>query len=124
MRIAIGELMHETNTFRPGITEIDAFQALEWEHGEEIRQRHTGVRDSLGGMLAGGVRLDVEIFPTFAATAEPSATIGRAAFETLQRELLSGLEAAGPIDAVCLSLHGAGSAEGCDDIEAAVLVEV
>ena len=24
MRIAIGEVMHETNTFRPGITEIEA----------------------------------------------------------------------------------------------------
>lgn len=124
MRIAIGEVMHETNTFRPGITGIDAFQALQWEHGEEIRQHHTGVRDSLGGMLAAGERLGVEIVPTFAATAEPSATIGREAFETLQRELLTGLASAGPVDAVCLSLHGAGSAEGCDDIEGALLADV
>ncbi|MFN8664344.1 MAG: M81 family metallopeptidase [Thermomicrobiales bacterium] len=124
MRIAIGEVMHETNTFRPGITEITSFKALQWEHGEEIRQEHTGVRDSLGGMLAGGARLGVEIVPTFAATAEPSATIGREAFETLQRELLSGLAQAMPVDAVCLSLHGAGSAEGCDDIEGAILAEV
>jgi microcystin degradation protein MlrC len=124
MRIAIGEVMHETNTFRPGITEIDAFKALQWEHGEEIRQRHTGVRDSLGGMLAAGARLGVEIVPTFAATAEPSATIGRAAFEELQHELLSGLIQVGPVDAVSLSLHGAGSAEGCDDIEGAMLAEV
>ncbi len=124
MRIAIGEVMHETNTFRPGITEIDAFKTSQWEHGEEIRQRHTGVRDSLGGMLAGGARLGVEIVPTFAATAEPSATIGRAAFAELQRELLTGLAAAGPLDAVCLSLHGAGSAEDRDDIEGALLAEV
>jgi microcystin degradation protein MlrC len=116
--------MHETNTFRPGITEITAYQALQWEHGEDIRQQHTGVRDSLGGMLAGGARHDVEIVPTFAATAEPSATIGRAAFEALQHELLTGLADAGPVDAVCLSLHGAGSAEGCDDIEGALLAEV
>ena len=124
MKIAIGEVMHETNTFRPGITDIDAFQALEWEHGDEIRQRHPGVRDSLGGMLAGGARLGVEIVPTFAATAEPSATIGRAAFDTLRHELLAGLAAAGPVHAVCLSLHGAGTAEGCDDIEGALLAEV
>lgn len=124
MKIAIGEVMHETNTFRPGITEIAAFQARQWEHGEMIRQRHTGVRDSLGGMLAGGARLGVELVPTFAATAEPSATIGRDAFATLQRELLTGLAGAGPVDAVCLSLHGAGSAEGCDDIEGALLAAV
>lgn len=124
MRIAIGEVMHETNTFRPGITEIDAFRSLQWEHGEEIRQRHTEVRDSLGGMLAGGTRQGVEIVPTFAATAEPSATIGRTAFAELQRELLTGLAQALPVDAVCLSLHGAGSAEGCDDIEGALLADV
>lgn len=116
--------MHETNTFRPGITEIDAFQALQWEHGDEIRQEHTGVRDSLGGMLAGGARFGIEIVPTFAATAEPSATIGRAAFAQLRQELVTGLAEAGPVDAVCLSLHGAGSAEDCDDIEGAVLAEV
>jgi microcystin degradation protein MlrC len=124
MRIAIGEVAHETNTFRPGTTGIDAFKALQWEHGEEIRRRHTGVRDSLGGMLAGGERLGVEIVPTFAATAEPSATIGREAFETLRQELLNGLAAAGLVDAVCVSLHGAGSAEGCDDIEGALLADV
>ncbi|MEZ4563441.1 MAG: M81 family metallopeptidase [Thermomicrobiales bacterium] len=124
MRITIGEVMHETNTFRPGITGIEAFQALQWEHGEEIRQRHTGVRDSLGGMLAAAERLSIDLVPTFAATAEPSATIGREAFAMLQRELLAGLAAAGPVDAVCLSLHGAGSAEGCDDIEGALLAAV
>ena len=124
MKIAIGEVMHETNTFRPGITDIAAFQALQWEHGEDIRQRHSGVRDSLGGMLAGGARLGVELVPTFAATAEPSATIGRETFETLQHELLTALALAGPVDGVCLSLHGAGSAEGCDDIEGALLARV
>ncbi len=124
MRIAIGEVMHETNTFRPGITGIDAFQALQWEHGEEIRENHTGVRDSLGGMLTAGERLGVVPVPTFAATAEPSATIGREAFEILRHELLTGLTQALPVDAVCLSLHGAGSAEGCDDIEGSLLADV
>jgi microcystin degradation protein MlrC len=124
VKIAIGEVMHETNTFRPGVTEINAFKAQQWEHGAEIRRRHTGVRDSLGGMLAAGERLGVGILPTFATTTEPSATIGRAAFETLQHELLTSLAQVLPVDAVSLSLHGAGSAEGCDDIEGALLAGV
>jgi microcystin degradation protein MlrC len=124
MRIALGEVVHETNTFRPGTTGIDAFKALQWEYGEEIRQGHTGVRDSLGGMLVSGERLGVEIVPTFATTAEPSATIGREVFETLREELISSLAGVLPVDAVCLSLHGAGSAEGCDDIESALLADV
>ncbi len=124
MRIAIGEFAHETNTFRAGLTGVDRFQAMEWQHGEEILERHQGVREFLGGMIAAGSRLGIEIVPTFAATAEPSATISREAYDTMRDELLAGLRAAGKIDAICLSLHGAGSAEGIDDVEGTLLAEV
>lgn len=46
------------------------------------------------------------------------------AFAEMLGELLDGIEGAMPVDAVCLSLHGAGVAEGVDDLEAAALVEV
>lgn len=124
MRIAIGEIAHETNTFREGVTGVDRFQAAEWEHGDEILERHQGVRDFLGGMIEAGQQLGIEIVPTFAAAAEPSATISREAFVTMRDELVSGLKSAGAVDAMCLSLHGAGSAEGVDDIEGAILVAV
>jgi microcystin degradation protein MlrC len=124
MRIAIGEMAHETNSFRAGLTGVDRFQAMEWQHGKEILERHQGVRDFLGGMIAAGSQLDIEIVPTFAATAEPSATIAGDAYATMRDELLAGLRAAGNVDAICLSLHGAGSAEGIDDIEGTLLAEV
>ena len=124
MRIAIGEITHETNTFRAGLTGVAQFQALEWQHGAEIVEMHDGVRDYLGGMIATGSQLGIEIVPTFAATAEPSATIARDAYVTMRDELLQALSAAGPVDAICLSLHGAGSAEGIDDVEGALLAEV
>ena len=82
MRIAIGEIAHETNTFRTGLTGVAQFQALEWQHGAEILEKHHGVRDYLGGMIAAGSQLGIEIVPTFAATAEPSATIARDAYAT------------------------------------------
>lgn len=124
MRIAIGEIAHETNTFRAGLTGVEQFQAMEWQHGEEILARHRGVRDYLGGMIAAGEELGIEIVPTFAASAEPSATIARDAYQTMRDELLAGLRAAGPLDAICLSLHGAGTAEGIDDVEGTLLAEV
>jgi microcystin degradation protein MlrC len=124
MRIAIGEVAHETNSFRAGLTGVEQFQAVQWEHGAGILEKHRGVRSYLGGMIAAGEDLDIEIVPTFAAVAEPSATIARLAYDTMRDELLAGLRAAGTIDAICLSLHGAGSAEGIDDIEGALLAEV
>ncbi len=124
MRIAIGEFAHETNTFCPGLTEVERFHARHWHEGGEIVGGHRGVRDPLGGMMAAGERLGVETVPTFATSAEPSATISRRAYETIRDELIGAIRAAGPVDAICLSLHGAGSAEGIDDIEGTFLGEL
>ena len=124
MRIAIGEIAHETNSFRAGLTSVEQFQAVEWQHGVEIPEKHQGVRDYLGGMLAAGDELGIDIVPTFAAAAEPSATIAQDAYIRMRDELLTAIDAAGDVDAICLSLHGAGSAEGVDDVEGTLLAEV
>ena len=124
MRIAIGEFAHETNTFRAGTTPVEAFQNRHWLSGEEIVAGHRGVRDSLGGMLDTAERLGIEVVPTFATSTEPSATIARAAYDEIRDRLLAGIRAAGEIDALCLALHGAGVAEGIDDLEGTLLGEV
>ena len=125
MRIAIGEFAHETNTFCAGVDPGRAFQARHWlTRRRRSCAQHRGVRDDLGGMIDAGERLGVELVPTFATSTEPSATISAAAYDQIRDELLSGIRAAGPIDAVCLSLHGAGVAEGIDDLEGTLLAEV
>src|SRR5262245_9639041 len=90
----------------------------------EILEHHRDVRDYLGGMIAAGDALGIELVPTFAASAEPSATIAREAFDTMRDALLAGLRDAGSVDAICLSLHGAGTAEGIDDVEGTLLAAV
>jgi microcystin degradation protein MlrC len=124
MRIAIGRLSHETNTFRPGLTGVEAFKALEWTTGDDLLREHRGVRDDLGGMIDAAERLGIALAPTFATAAEPSATIARAAYETMRDTLFAAIRDAGPVDAVCLALHGAGSAEGIDDLEGTLLGEL
>jgi microcystin degradation protein MlrC len=123
MRIAIGGVSHETNTFAGGPTPLEAF-SRDWQHGQTIIDEHRGVRGDFGGMLDAAERLGIEIVPTFAASTEPSGTIALAAYERLRDELISGLRAALPVDAVCLALHGAGVAEQHDDLEGALLAEV
>ena len=121
MRIAIGQISHETNTMFGPPTPVSEFQRQGWAEGQEILDTRTGVRGYLGGMIAAGADQHVEIVPTFAAQAHPSGTIERLAFDTMLDNLLGGIAGAGEIDAVCLSLHGAGSAEGIDDIEGTIL---
>jgi microcystin degradation protein MlrC len=124
MRIAIGEFAHETNTFRAGTTPIEAFRERHWFEGEDILTHHRGVRDNLGGMIEAAERLGIEVYPTLATSTEPSATIARQAYEDIRDRLIGGIRAAGEIDALCLSLHGAGVAEGIDDVEGTLLGEI
>lgn len=124
MRIAIGQFAHETNTFCPGTTGLDAFKARSWYEGEAIFAGHRGVRDDLGGMIDAGERLGVALVPTLSTTTQPSATVACAAYEAIRDTLFAHIREAGPLDAICLALHGAGSAEGIDDMEGAFLAEL
>lgn len=124
IRIAIGQISHETNTMFGPPTPVEEFQRQGWFHGQEIIEQYERARTYVGGMIAAARDLGVEAVPTFAAQAHPSGTIERAAFERMRDELLSAIRAAGAVDAVCLALHGAGSAEGVDDLEGTILQAV
>jgi len=124
MRIAIGGISHETNTFCTGLSTVENFKLGEWSEGEEIIREHAGVRDYEGGILEAAERLSIEVAPTFSTQAQPSGTISKEAYELLSGQLLAGLRSAGKVDGYCLSLHGAGVAEGIDDLEGTLLAEI
>jgi microcystin degradation protein MlrC len=124
MRIAVGELSHETNTFCNGLTTVADFKAFMWFEGEAVVRAHAGNRSYVGGMLDRAAELGIEAVPTLATMAYPSGTIRRRDFEELLERLLQRLREAMPFDAVALSLHGAGVAEDDDDIESTVLSAV
>ncbi len=124
MRVAIGGVSHETNTFCRGTTTIDAFKERAWAVGPQIIENNRGVHNYIGGIIDAAERLGIELAPTFYASATPSATIAGETFAELRSNLLDGLRNAGEFDAVCLSLHGAGVAEGIDDIEGALIQDV
>jgi microcystin degradation protein MlrC len=121
MRFAIGQISHETCTFCAAPTTVADFQAHNWCEGEEIIRGHRAVRSYLGGMIDGAVSRRIEIVPTFSAGAVPSGTITREALDEMCDALVRALRRAGSVDAICLALHGAGVAEGVDDIESHTL---
>src|SRR5690606_38135100 len=112
MRIAIGQFAHETSTFSEVETTVDTFKKAEWTSGEQIIEKHHDVRDYLGGMIQKGNERGVELVPTFSARCNPAGMVTKETFETIRDELMSRIQAAGELDAICLALHGAGVAEG------------
>ena len=112
MRVGIGGIVHETNTYATeafGPTGLDAFHPLE---GERLVRSHRGTRSCIGGMLDAAGELGAEVVPLWWAGAEPSGTIATDAYEAMKASLLAAIEAAlgrgGGLDALALDLHGAG----------------
>ncbi|GIO08049.1 microcystinase C [Brevibacillus reuszeri] len=117
MRIAIGEVRHETNTFSSVKTTVELFKQRWWERGDAILSNHRGVRDYLGGMIDRAEALGIEVVPVFVATATSAGMVVRETYETIKSEWNAAMRAAGGVDAICISLHGAGVVEGIDDME-------
>ena len=123
MRVAIGGIVHETNTFAVasfGTTTVGSFAIARSE--EMLGAR--GTRTFIGGMLAGAEAAGHEVVPIFHANAQPSGTIEAGSYRAMRAELVSGIAAAMPIDAVVLDTHGAGVVEGIDDLEADLGAEI
>ena len=115
-RVAVLAVYHETNTFSPLRTGLDAF-ARRWYCGAEIVAQFDGTRTMAGGFLDGARAAGLEPVPVFATFATPSGTVERSAFEAISAELRSGLVAAGDIDGVLFEVHGDLFVEGERDAE-------
>ncbi len=125
MRIAIGQLCQETNTFNPLPTERAAFEQWGIFRGAELVERMADTNE-LGGFIqslrawperpeiVGLVRLWA--WPCGRATADTFAWLRDEITESLRRQL--------PVDAVLLALHGALVSEGAPDVEGEVLEAV
>lgn len=116
MRIALGGIVHETNTYAVasfGMTTLESFDV----HRYDEMLRHRGARTFTGGMFAAIEELGFEAVPILHAWAQPSGTIEGSTYQRLKAELVQGLAEALPIDAVVLDTHGAGIAEQVDDLE-------
>jgi microcystin degradation protein MlrC len=124
MRVAIGQVFHETNTFSNVPTTVEYFQLWEWARGQKVIDSNRNVRYFLGGMIDRADELGIELVPTFSTLAYPSGIITRETYEAIKQELIEAMKEAGDVDAVCLGLHGAGVVEGIDDLEGELLQAV
>jgi len=115
-KIVIASMMHETNTFSPVATPLEAFRPLSGE-AAIAEFKHTNTQ--LGGFLDVSQRMGAEIVLPLAANAHPSGYVERGAYEDMCDAIVGGIR--GGCDAAFLALHGAMVAEHVDDGEGELL---
>ena len=123
MKILIGQMVHETNTFASSFTDEAHFRELRWLYDDELLSLE-GSRDYISAVIAKAKELDVELIPTFSAF-NVGGIIKNETYDTMCHELLSRIEAnLGNFDGIYLSLHGAACTEDIADVEADFLRRV
>src|SRR5882724_5821563 len=127
-RIAVGAFLHETNTFAPTkATYEDFVHGGGWPsmaRGADVLKVMRKINVGLAGFVEEAEANGWELVPTISAAASPSAHVTKDAFERIVKEMVDGITAAGPIDAVYLDLHGAMVTEHYDDGEGEILARV
>lgn len=124
MRIVVGGISHESNTLNPIITGREDFVAF---LGSEIFERGMLPYYSSTGIIKTLKAADCEIIPTIVARAVPNGVVSNSLYNEYKTEILNRIKEAlkdGPIDGVCLGLHGSMKVENIGCIEGRLLVEI
>lgn len=119
MKISVIGVIHETNTFAPGITEIRDF-THEWVTGNEsFLYRYTGTRTSMGGVVDEVKDAGAELAAGFYTSAVPSGMVTAETADTLLDVLINSIDTTA--DGVVAILHGAMVSENYLDFEGELL---
>ena len=124
MRIAVGQIFQETNTFAPSPTTLKTFESVYLWHGDELLTAYGHARVEVPAFLEVLRRAGVETVPLLAANALASGLVERATFESLMSEVETRLTRAGKVDGVLLALHGAMCIEDEPDAEGEIIERV
>lgn len=121
MRVAIGAMKHESNTFTSRTTGIEAFDPVA---GEELFDDEAWMETSATAGFLDVVGESVDLVPTHFGRSLPSGVVEADAYEQLSSGIVDRVDAAEDLDAVYLDLHGSMFAEEEPDPEGALLASV
>jgi len=125
-RVALMGMHLEANSFAPPTTEQD-FRTLCYMQGDEILADIARENPSLPAEITAfhaemnRLGIDWEPVPILVTAAEPGGPADEAFFQRTKAEMQRRLEAAGPLDGVFCSLHGAMTSTGGDDPDGELL---
>jgi len=123
MRIILGGISQEQNTFSPVLTAVDDFESRYLLRGQEVLDRLASTGSEIAGAMCSSQEEKVELIPTLWGQAVTAGLIRRDAYAQLKSELMQRIRAAGDFDGIYLCLHGATSAEGEPDVAGDLIAE-
>ncbi|MEX2460761.1 MAG: GNAT family N-acetyltransferase [Paenibacillaceae bacterium] len=123
-RIGIAFFYHESNTFSPVKTDMQAFYDEAYYQGEAILSAYRGTKTEVGGFIDVLEQTEHIIVPLVCAAAIPSGKVTAAAYEEIKTALLKAIKEATAMDGLLLALHGAMVVEGVSDPEGELLAEI
>ncbi|MDR0689461.1 MAG: M81 family metallopeptidase [Spirochaetaceae bacterium] len=121
MRILSGGMNHESNTLNPIITGPKDFVVF---YGDEILKNGLLPGYASTGIINALKEAGAEIVPTVLARAVPNGVVSAPFYYSLKREFIHRTKEAlaqGPLDGVCLALHGSMKVEGLGCAEGDIL---
>jgi microcystin degradation protein MlrC len=124
MKIFIAQLATETNTFAAAPTGRAGFEEYGIYLGDASQKAPEGTGGFVHACRAAMEADGHQVAEGLCTLAEPSGPTVRAVYEELRDQLLDGLRAALPVDAVQMLLHGAMVADGYDDCEGNIIARV
>ena len=127
MKAALAQFIFESNTFAPGLAEIDLFRkgGVFLADEAQVRTWAAGTDSQMHGSLKVLAAAGWETAPCFAALCgSPAGRLSAACFREISSTLLDRVAAAMPFDVLILHLHGAAAADGEDDPEGCLLEKV
>ena len=116
--LAIGGIMHESNTFSETPTDFAAFSQT---YSRNIIELWGEAHHELGGFIQGATEYGYTAHPTMMTSATPAGRVTDDAFDRLTNMLIQHLRAAPKHEGILLALHGAMVAESYPDGDGEVL---
>lgn len=124
MKILIGNFNHEANTFADGPVSFEQYTSRGAWFGEDVIKANEGTSAFLGGAIRACREEGIDIIPTCSYNAAAPVLSRECVDKMLSYILPVCQEHKDEIDGICMVLHGAGVAEGIDDLEVYVLKEI
>lgn len=124
MRIGIGGVFQETNTFVTAWSGFAGDEHFALFDGEELLDAHADTATEIGGAIAAADQLGAALVPLSFAIASPGPVVAADTYARLSAHLLERLQEAEPLDAVVLVQHGAGVVDGLDSLDLDLLRRV
>jgi microcystin degradation protein MlrC/ribosomal protein S18 acetylase RimI-like enzyme len=123
-RIGIAFFYHESNTFSPVKTDMQAFYDEAYYKGQAILSAYRDTKTEVGGFIDVLEQTGHIMVPLLCAAAIPSGKVTASAYDVIKTTLLQAVKEATAMDGLLLALHGAMVVEGVSDPEGELLAEI